>query len=143
MPAQTVLTTVRDRLGLSTTAPAAFVAALHVIEDGPGALVFGFGNKLSQTFRSALLSEDLPSGGSRSIYRMLNWVEGDGIVRGIPEMELLANTVRAVAAELGASYGQVAPAAPASVPLPVAECAVCGSSQLGERFCTDCGAPVV
>lgn len=160
--AATVQATARDRLNLPHEMPAAFVAALHVIADQPGALVFGYGNKLSQTFRSALLIEDLPGGGSRATYRVLNWVEGDGIVRGIAEMELLANTVRSVAAELGASYGAVptgmppvpnAPTPPTrtqdaagSVPLAIqvapATCAICGSPELGERFCTDCGTAI-
>lgn len=154
VPAATVITTVRDRLQLTTTPPTAFLAALHLIDEKPGILVFGFGTKLQLTFRSALSSDDRPGGSSSTTYQVLNWVEGDGIVRGIPEMELLANTVRAVAAELGASYGTstVSPASPTAAPPPAAPtplpvtpkrfCENCGSSELGERFCTACGEPV-
>jgi hypothetical protein len=149
VPPERVITAVRERLSLPTDPPVAFVAALYLAGSQRDTLVFGFGNKLAQTFRSVLVSE-VTDGGSRSIYRVTNWVEGDGIVRGIPEMELLANTIRSVAAELGASYGSTFPGAAAEATVAAAEervvapsfCTACGSSQLGERFCTDCGAAV-
>ena len=142
--AETVVEAVRSRLALPTAAPGAFVAQLYLESEGPGLLVFAFGNKISQSFRSALTAEDLAEGGSKSAYTVLNWVEGDGIVRGIPEMELLANTIRTVSAEFGAVYGG-AVTLPALAPVPAADattatCSNCGSEQLGSRFCTDCGA---
>jgi hypothetical protein len=147
VPADKVIETVKARVRLAEQAPAAFVAALYLAGESPGALVFTFGNKVSQTFRSVLMSEDLPEGGSKTVYTVTNWVLADGIVRGITEMELLANSVRAVAAELGGSYGSTLPAAEPSVtsePVPTraAFCTACGSPNLGERFCTDCGAAV-
>lgn len=153
VPAATVIAAVRDRLQLTTTPPTAFVAALHLIDEKPGLLVFGYGTKLQLSFRSALASDDLPGGSSSSTYQMLNWTEGDGIVRGIAEMELLANAVRVVAADLGGSLGPApagtpapavaAPTAPAPTePTPTVRqryCESCGSDELGERFCTACG----
>jgi hypothetical protein len=141
VPPERVVTAVRERLALRTDPPAAFVAVLYLAEWGTDALVFKFGNKASQTFRAMLMSENAPGGGSRTVYRVTDWVEGDGIVRGIAEMELLANTVRAVGGELGGAYGSTPVMALADAAMPKF-CVSCGSAQLGERFCTACGAPI-
>lgn len=160
VPPATVIDAVRARLALPVEAPGPFVAKIYLAEDRPGVLVFAYGNKVSQTFRSALTVESLPAGGSKGTYTVLNWVEGDGIVRGVPEMELLANTIRTCAAELGATYGTAVasspvPAVPMSPPASAALfpaliatdagtktqfCTSCGSAHVGNRFCTDCGA---
>lgn len=150
VPARTVLDTVKARVKLAEQAPAAFVAALYLAGEAPGALVFSFGNKVSQTFRSVLMSEDLDNGGSKTVYTVTNWVLADGIVRGITEMELLANSIRSVAAELGGSYGATLPTSPTAEPSVTSEpvptrpafCTACGSPHLGESFCTDCGAAI-
>ena len=150
VPAAEVTQTVRARLNLPYAAPGAFIAQLWLAQDEPGILTFAFGNKLAETFRSVLMVEDTPSG-SKATYTVLTWVEGDGIVRGIPEMELLANTIRTCAAELGGVYG-TAPVVSRSLPDAAAPgvaepqqanakfCTDCGSELVGSRFCTDCGA---
>lgn len=156
VPAVQVISAIRDRLGLRTDQPVAFVAALYLAESRPDLLVFGFGNKVATTFRSIVMSEDTPGDGSHTIYRVTNWVEGDGLVRGVAEMELLANTMRLIAAELGGVYGSAPVVAPLPAPSAFATptavttrvvqadafCVMCGSSELGERFCTECGAAV-
>jgi hypothetical protein len=153
VPAARVISAIRDRLGLRTDQPVAFVAALYLAESRSDVLAFGFGNKVATTFRSIVMSEDTPGGGSHTIYRVTNWVEGDGLVRGVAEMELLANTVRLIAAELGGVLGSAQmPAGPSEPSVPElasvpavgarAQCALCGSTELGVRFCTECGAAV-
>jgi len=152
VPASGVINAIRARLDLPYAAPGAFIAKLWLAQDEPGLLTFAFGNKLAETFRSVLMVEDTPSG-STATYTVLTWVEGDGIVRGIPEMELLANTIRTCAAELGGIYGtgSVASLSPpaAAAPAPAGAgpeqarakfCTDCGSELVGSRFCTDCGA---
>lgn len=141
--------TVVARLGLPAEAPGAFLGKLYIERVQADAVVFAFGNKLSQSFRSALTAESRGAGCVGS-YTVINWTEGDGIVAGLSEMEILANTVRLIAGELGGTLGAsatpvpVAPAAPivAVAPAGPTFCTQCGSAELGDRFCTDCGAPI-
>jgi hypothetical protein len=144
-------------LALATVAPPV-VARLHLVGADERSAIFAFGNKFSESFRSAFVVDALPTGGSSAAYTVLTWTEGDGIVAGIPEMELLANSIRACASNLGGSFveaavAQTVPAiavapepalAAAPAPAPVAAlspyCTACGSAQVGSRFCTECGA---
>lgn len=142
--AEEVRRTVRERLDLPTVPPVAVIAKLYLAGDEPGRLTFAFGTKVAEAFRSTLVIEDTATGASAT-YLVLSWVEGDGIVRGIPEMELLANSIRACAAQLGATYGappaaEVLAATPAAAPARF--CTSCGSGYLGSQFCTECGVVV-
>lgn len=133
-----LISTVVSRLGLPTEAPGAFLGKLYIERVQADAVVFAFGNKLSQSFRSALTAESRGAGCVGS-YTVANWTEGDGIVAGLSEMEILANTVRLIAGELGGTMGVSAPPAPTAARR---FCTECGSAEVGDRFCTDCGAPI-
>jgi hypothetical protein len=123
--------------------PGAFVARVVVLKRAPGIVVFGYGNRHILTFRSALSVKDVVGGGSTATYQVLNWRTRNGIVQGLFEMERLANLVRTSASRLGASYALSEADAPADQHLdasPAATCPQCNSTDLGSRFCTDCGA---
>ena len=154
VPAAQVIASVKERLNLAEAPPLAFIAALYVAAEEGTTVVLHYGNMASRTFRAVLISRDDPGGGSTTLYTVTNWVLGDGIVRGIPEMEKIAATVRQVGVDLGAGAPSSPPAADVDAALAEAEeisahgpgiqryCTACGSAKLGERFCTECGAPI-
>jgi hypothetical protein len=144
-PAEQVIDTVVQLVEPSPELPGAFVAKVVLLKRGPGVAVFGYGNKMVITFRAALLVNESASGGSDAVYQVLNWRTRDGIVQGIAEMERLANLVRTSASRLGASYALSEADAPADQHLdasPSATCPNCGSTDMGSRFCTDCGTDI-
>ncbi|MEJ1229653.1 MAG: zinc ribbon domain-containing protein [Galbitalea sp.] len=123
--------------------PGAFVAKLVLLKREPGVAVFGYGNRVVMTFRAALLVTDSQGGGSDAVYQVLNWRTRNGIVQGLFEMERLANLVRTTASRLGATYALSEADAPTDQHLdasPAPTCPNCNSTDLGSRFCTDCGA---
>jgi hypothetical protein len=140
--AEQFITTVLSVLNPSATLPMAFVAKLVVLQKEPGLLVVGYGNKTAMNFRSSLEVVDVDGGGSHGTYRVINWLESDGIVRAVPELELVANTIRTCASRLGTPPGPAETGEPLVVNATLAYCSKCGSSELGTRFCTDCGCEI-
>jgi hypothetical protein len=140
--AEEVITTVLNVLDPSPTAPMALVSKLVVLQQEPGLLVLGYGNKTGMNFRSSLEVVDVDGGGSSGTYRVLNWLESDGIVRAVPELELVANTIRTCATRLGMSPSPAESSELLAVNPAPAYCSDCGSTELGTRFCTDCGSVI-
>jgi ribosomal protein L32 len=144
-PAEQVLDTVIQLVEPSAELPGAFVAKVVVLKRDSGVVVFGYGNKVVLTFRSSLMVTESASGGSDAVYQVLNWRTRNGIVQGLAEMERLANLVRTSASRLGATYALSEADAPADQHLdasPAAVCPNCESTDLGSRFCTDCGTDI-